>query len=469
MPPEINSGDTAWMLAAAALVLFMTPGLGFFYAGFTRSKNVLATIMQSFIVVGLVGVLWILIGYTLAFGPTEGGIIGNLDFIGFHDVGIVPDTTVIVTNTVDGEAVPVTWAPTIPHEAFAIFQAMFAIITPALITGAFAERAKFSTFLVFMAAWSILVYAPVAHWIFGAGWLGITDSSGINALDFAGGAAIHVNAGAAALAAAILFGKRKGYGREPMEPHNVTYIVLGASILWFGWFGFNAGSAAAANGQAANAFVVTNTAAAAAALSWMFASWALTRKASVIGAAAGAVAGLVAITPASGFVEPWAAIVIGGIAGVVCYGAVRLRATSGLDDSLDVVGVHGVGGTWGALATGLFATAAIGAGGPGTGVDGALYGEPSQLVDQLVAIGVVWVYSFAVTAVILKVLDVTMGLRVSEDEEELGLDVTQHGERGYVMDEGSGMPVVQYPVQEPPPPMPAPRAQAESAGSGAGS
>jgi Amt family ammonium transporter len=458
------------MLAAAALVMFMTPGLGFFYAGFTRSKNVLATIMQSFIVVGLVGVLWILIGYTLAFGPTEGGIIGGLDFIGFKDVGIVPATTPVVTNIIDGEAVDVTYAPTIPHEAFAIFQAMFAIITPALITGAFAERAKFSTFLVFMAAWSLLVYAPVAHWIFGAGWLGITDAGGINALDFAGGAAIHVNAGAAALAAALLFGKRKGYGREPMEPHNVTYIVLGAAILWFGWFGFNAGSAAAANGQAANAFVVTNTAAAAAALSWMFASWALTRKASVIGAAAGAVAGLVAITPASGFVEPWAAIAIGGVAGVICYGAVRLRAASGLDDSLDVVGVHGVGGTWGAVATGLFATASIGALGPGTGVDGLFYGEPSQVVDQLVAIGVVWVYSFGVTAAILKALDLTMGLRVSEEEEDLGLDVTQHGERGYVMDEGAGMPVVQYAAEPPAPsPTPAPRPQPESAGSGAGS
>ena len=469
MPPEINSGDTAWMLAAAALVMFMTPGLGFFYAGFTRSKNVLGTIMQSFIVVGLVGVMWVIIGYTLTFGPTEGGIIGGLDFFGFHDVGIVPDSVVIVTNTVDGEQVPVTWTPTLPHEAFAIFQAMFAIITPALITGAFAERAKFSTFLVFMAAWSLLVYAPVAHWIFGAGWLGVTDTSGINALDFAGGAAIHINAGAAALAAALLYGKRKGYGREPMEPHNVTYIVLGAAILWFGWFGFNAGSAAAANGQAANAFVVTNTAAAAAALSWMFASWALTRKASVIGAAAGAVAGLVAITPASGFVEPWAAIVIGAVAGAVCYGAVRLRAASGLDDSLDVVGVHGVGGTWGALATGLFATAAIGAGGPGTGVDGLFYGEPSQMVDQLVAIGVVWVYSFTVTVVILKLLDVTMGLRVSEEEEDLGLDVTQHGERGYVMDEGSGVPVVQFAPEPSPPPSPAPRIQPEGAGSGAGS
>ncbi len=452
--PEINSGDTAWMLTAAALVMFMTPGLGFFYAGFTRSKNVLGTIMQSFIVVGLVGVLWVIIGYTLAFGPTEGGIIGNLDFFGFDDVGITPSTTPVV-----GE---VTWTPTIPHEAFAIFQAMFAIITPALITGAFAERAKFSTFLIFMAAWSLLVYAPVAHWIFGAGWLGITDSSGINALDFAGGAAIHVNAGAAALAAALLYGKRKGFGQVPMEPHNVTYIVLGAAILWFGWFGFNAGSAGAATGQAANAFTVTNTAAAAAALSWVFASWALTGKASVIGAAAGAVAGLVAITPASGFVEPWAAIVIGGVAGTICYLAVRLRERSGVDDSLDVVAVHGVGGTWGALATGLFATATVSG---LTDNEGLFYGNGSQVLDQLAAIGVVWVYSFTVTAIILKVLDLTMGLRVSEDEEELGLDVTQHGERGYVMDEGSsGVPtyVATTPISSP---APLTQPRTESAGS----
>jgi len=452
VPGEINSGDTAWMLTAAALVMFMTPGLGFFYAGFTRSKNVLATIMQSFIVVGLVGVLWVVIGYTLAFGPTEGGIIGNLEFFGFDDVGVVPAAIPVVGDY--------TWAPTIPHEAFAIFQAMFAIITPALITGAFAERAKFSTFLVFMALWSLLVYAPVAHWIFGAGWLGITDPGGINALDFAGGAAIHINAGAAALAAAFLYGKRKGYGREPMEPHNVSYIVLGAAILWFGWFGFNAGSAGAATGQAANAFVVTNTAAASAALSWMFASWALTGKASVIGAAAGAVAGLVAITPASGFVEPWAAIVIGAVAGTICYLAVRLRERSGIDDSLDVVAVHGVGGTWGALATGLFATAAV------SGLadnEGLFYGNGEQVLHQLAAIGVVWVYSFTVTAIILKALDLTLGLRVTDEEEQMGLDVTQHGERGYVLEEASAVFV-------PPPaatPSPAPMAipWTESAGS----
>jgi Amt family ammonium transporter len=427
--PEINPGDTAWVMAASALVLFMTPGLAFFYAGFVRSKNVLGTIMQSFIVMGLVSVLWVTVGYSLAFGPDHGGLIGDFSWIGLKDVGMAPSDT---------------YAVTVPHEAFMGFQMMFAIITPALITGAFAERAKFSTFLIFMAAWSLLVYAPVAHWVFALdGWLSAFDSeglaaSGINALDFAGGTAIHVNAGAAALAAAIFYGKRKGYGTEPMEPHNVPFIVLGAGILWFGWFGFNAGSAGAASGVAANAFVVTNTAAAAAALSWMFVSWAMTGKASVIGVAAGAVAGLVAITPASGFVQPMEAIAIGGVAGTLCYLAIRVRVLIGLDDSLDVVGVHGVGGLWGGVATGLFATAAIG------GVDGLIQGEPSQMVDQLVGIGAVALYSFTVTSVILKVLDVTVGLRVHEEHEELGLDATQHGERGYALDEASGIPVVQY-------------------------
>ena len=440
MVPEINPGDTAWVLTAAALVLFMTPGLGFFYGGFVRSKNVLATIMQSFIVMGLVGVLWVVVGYSLAFGPDQGGLIGDFSWIGLKDVSMEPSTI---------------YAVTVPHEAFMIFQAMFAIITPALITGAFAERAKFSTFLIFMAAWSLLVYAPVAHWVFAyEGWLSAYDTdglaaSGINALDFAGGTAIHVNAGAAALAAAIMYGKRKGYGSEAMEPHNVPFIVLGAGILWFGWFGFNAGSAGAASGVAANAFVVTNTAAAAAALAWVFVSWAMTGKASVIGAAAGAVAGLVAITPASGFVQPMEAIVIGGVAGTICYLAIRARARIGLDDSLDVVGVHGVGGLWGGIATGLFATATIG------GVDGVFHGEPGQIVDQLVGIGVVATYSFVVTAVILKVLDLTIGLRVTEEEEELGLDVTQHGERGYVLDDGPGVPMYSPPViVQAPAPMP---------------
>jgi Amt family ammonium transporter len=428
--PEIetvlDSGHTAWMLSAAALVLFMTPGLGFFYAGFTRSKNVLGTIMQSYIVMGLVGLQWVVIGYSLTFGPSQGGLIGDpLKWIFLQDVGLNPSP---YGGLLDAEA-GVYHA--IPHTAFVAFQAMFAIITPALITGAFAERAKFSTFLVFMLAWSFLVYNPVAHWIFGPGWLGVFDPSGVQALDFAGGAAIHINAGAAALAAAFFYGKRKGFGQVPMEPHNVTYIVLGAAILWFGWFGFNAGSAGAATPQAANAFLITNTAAATAALSWMFASWLLTGKASVIGAAAGAVAGLVAITPASGFVEPWAAIIIGAVAGTVCYLAVRLRERSGIDDSLDVVAVHGIGGTWGALATGIFAVTLIG------GFPGLIDGEASQLVDQLIAIGVVWVYSFVVTSIILKVLDLTMGLRVKEDEEDLGLDITQHGERGYVTDSGA--------------------------------
>jgi len=435
---EINSGDTAWVLAASALVLFMTPGLAFFYGGFVRTKNVLATIMQSFIVMGLVGVLWILIGYTLAFSPTEGGIIGGFDFIGLKDVTMQPFVP-------DAES-------TIPHEAFVAFQLMFAIITPALITGAFAERAKFSSFLIFMAAWSLLVYAPVAHWVFGDGFLSVFSDEeflglDLDALDFAGGTAIHVNAGAAALAAAIFYGKRKGYGVEPMEPHNVTYIVLGAAILWFGWFGFNAGSAGAANLQAANAFLVTNTAAAAAALAWMAASWAMTGKASVIGAAAGAVAGLVAITPASGFVEPAESIIIGALAGVLCYGAVRLRVLSGLDDSLDVVGVHGMGGLWGGIATGLFASATVG------GVDGLFRGNADQMVDQVAAIAIVAIYSFVVTGIILKVLDLTIGLRPSEDEEQLGLDVTQHGERGYVFDEAIGVPV--YSAAPPPPPPPA--------------
>jgi Amt family ammonium transporter len=410
------------VLAASALVLFMTPGLGFFYGGFTRQKNVLATIMQSFIVVALVGMQWVVIGYTLAFGPDKWGIIGNLDYFGMRDVGAA------VNDTYTGFS-------GVPHEGFMIFQAMFAIITPALITGAFAERAKFSTFLIFMLAWSFLVYDPVAHWVFSTGFLGVLDPDGINAFDFAGGTAIHVNAGAAALAAAVFFGRRKGFPHEPMEPSNITYIVLGTAILWFGWFGFNAGSAGAANSQAVSAFVVTNTAAAAAAFTWMLMSWYFSGKPSVIGACAGAVAGLVAITPASGFVQPMEALCIGVGAGLFCYGAVRLRARTGLDDSLDVVGVHGIGGLWGGIATGLFATAAVSG---VDGWDGLTHGEPSQVLHQVAAIGIVAAYSFAMTSVILKVLDLTLGLRVSEEEEVAGLDVTQHGERAYVIEETVG-------------------------------
>ena len=415
----INSGDTAWMLAASALVLFMTPGLAFFYAGFVRNKNVLGTIMQSFITIGIVGMLWVVVGYSLAFGPDIGdyGLLGNLHFFGLRHVGAAGDSQA---------------GPGIPHELFMAFQLMFAIITPALITGAFAERAKFGPVLIFVALWSLLVYAPVAHWVFASnGWI----FANVKGLDFAGGTAIHVNAGAAALAAAFVFGRRKGFGDEPMEPHDVTMIVLGTGILWFGWFGFNAGSAGAANAQAANAFVVTTTSASAGALTWMFMSWWLQGKPSVVGAAAGAVAGLVAITPASGFVQPMEAIAIGAGAGVFCFIVAQWRAKSQLDDSLDVVAVHGVGGLWGALATGIFCVASFG------GQDGLTNGGGlDQLWRQAVGVAVVAPYSFIVTFIILKALDLTMGIRATEEDEIAGLDVSQHGERAYIF--GGGGPVL---------------------------
>jgi len=435
-----DSGDTAWVLIASALVLLMTPGLAFFYGGLVRGKNVLSTIMHSFIVIGLVSVLWVVVGYSLAFGPDVGnGFIGNLDWFGLRHVGQAPSTV---------------YATTVPHQVFMVFQLMFAVITPALITGAFAERAKFSTFLVFMAIWSLVVYAPIAHWVWAfdtapdgsvvaSGWLGE-----LGALDFAGGTVVHINAGIAALAAALLYGRRKGYGQEPMEPHNIPFVVLGGGLLWFGWFGFNAGSALAANGLAANAFVVTHVATAAASLTWLFLSWAISGKPSVVGAVAGAVAGLVAITPASGFVDAMPALAIGVGAGSLCYFAVQLRIRAGLDDSLDVVGVHGVGGAWGAFATGIFAVAAVNPLGAGLIDDNA-----SQIWKQLAGIGATMGYSFVVTLVILKVLDLVMGLRVSEDEEEAGVDASQHGERGYVFDVGGpsflGIP---QPGQMPPQP-----------------
>jgi Amt family ammonium transporter len=434
---EIDSGNTAWMLTASALVLFMTPGLGFFYGGLTRNKNVLGTIMQSFITTGVVAVIWVTVGYSLAFGPDQGlGLIGNFEFIGLKDVGPEP-----IANGV-------------PHLMFMAFQLMFAIITPALITGAFAERAKFGPFLIFTALWSLLVYVPVAHWVFATdGWLSAFSSNpdapdiGLNSLDFAGGLAIHVNAGVAAIAAVIVFGKRKGYGSEPMEPHDITMVVLGAAILWLGWFGFNAGSAIGATGQAAYAFVNTAVAAAVGGLAWTLASWKFGGKPSVVGAAAGVVAGLVAVTPAAGYVMPMEAMLIGIAAGVLCYGAVRLRAKLSFDDSLDVVGVHGVGGMWGAIATGIFANSAV-SGLPYA--EGVMEGEWHRLTDALIGIGAVGAYSFIVTFAILKLLDMTVGIRVSEDEEELGLDVTQHGERGYTSDE-AGMPLSPGPILPAPP------------------
>ncbi len=443
-----NPGDIAWILTASALVLFMTPGLAFFYGGFVRNKNVLGTLMQSFIVMGLVGIAWVVIGYSLAFGPdVKGwGLIGNLDHFGLKGVGAEADSQA---------------GPGIPAELFMAFQLMFAIITPALITGAFAERAKFLPFCIFMVAWSLLVYAPVAHWVFdigvgdGAGWI----AGDLKGLDFAGGTAIHVNAGAAALAAAIMFGRRKGFKEEPMEPHDITMILLGTGILWLGWFGFNAGSAGAANAVAVNAFMVTTTAASAAVLAWVVMSWWMGGKPSVVGAAAGAVAGLVAITPASGYVQPMEAIAIGIGAGVFCFLAVQWRQRSSLDDSLDVVAVHGIGGMWGALATGIFVVAATNTGVNGVGlqVDGLTNGGGfDQLGRQALGVLVVASYSFIVTFAILKILDLTMGIRVDDEEEIAGLDVSQHGERAYIFG-GSG-PVLgipeAIPMHTPAPSMP---------------
>ncbi len=405
---EVNAGDTAWVLVAAALVLVMTPALAFFYGGMVRKKNVLGTVMQSFIIVALISVQWVLWGYSLAFGPDKGGVIGGLEWFGLNGVGLEPNAD---------------YAATIPHQAFMAFQMMFAIITPALITGAFAERMKFKTFLVFIILWATLVYDPLAHWVWGTGgWL-----RGLGALDFAGGTVVHISSGIAALSAAFVFGKRMGFGKESMEPSNVPFIVLGAGLLWFGWFGFNAGSALTSGGLATSAFVVTNTAAAMAALTWMTMTWLFGGKPSVVGAATGAVVGLVAITPASGFVTPMAAIIIGLGAGVFCYLACRLRARWKLDDSLDVWGCHGVGGTWGALATGLFATKLINPG----GADGLFYGNPQQFLVQILAVAVTWVFSFGMTWIILKVLDAIMGLRVSDKEEARGLDMSQHGEPAY--------------------------------------
>jgi Amt family ammonium transporter len=407
-PPKVDSGDTSWILISSALVMLMTPGLALFYGGMVRTKNVLGTIMQSFIALGVISIQWVIYGYSLAFGPDIGHVIGSLSWIGLRGVGLDPYPD---------------YAATVPHQAFMIFQMMFAVITPALITGAFAERFKFRTYLVFLVLWATFVYDPLAHWVWGTGgWI-----RNLGALDFAGGLVVHISSGIAALAAALVIGKRKGYGREPMPPHNLTLTLLGAALLWFGWFGFNGGSAVASGSLATSAFVVTHISTAAAALSWMIAEWAYRGDPTVLGAASGAVAGLVAITPASGFVGPVSAIVIGGGAGVACYFAINLKTKLGYDDSLDVVGVHGVGGTLGALATGLFASKAINA----AGSDGLFFGNPSLLGIQAISVLSAWVYSFVVTLIILKVLDWTMGLRVTDEHEVTGLDLSQHGEAGY--------------------------------------
>src|SRR6267378_5634806 len=405
----INAGDTAWLLTSAALVMLMTPALGFFYGGLVRRKNVLSTLMHSWFILALISVRWVLWGYSLAFGPDTGlGIIGGLQWIGLNGVGQEPNPD---------------YAATVPHEAYMVFQMMFAVITPALITGAFAERKRFKAFVIFTLLWATFVYDPVAHWVWGTGgWLKM-----LGTLDFAGGTVVHITSGVSALVAALVLGRRKGLGLEPIEPHDATMTVLGASLLWFGWFGFNAGSAINAGGLAANAFVVTNTAAAMAALTWMTVSWLHKGAPSVLGAAAGAVAGLVAITPASGYVDVSASILIGLGAGVFCYTAIQLTKRFKVDDALDVFGVHGVGGAWGALATGIFATVAINSGAK----DGLLYGNPGQLGIQAIAVAASIIYSAVMTFVILKLIDVFVGLRVPESEEVLGLDASQHREAAY--------------------------------------
>ena len=413
-PLKIDKGDTAWMLTSCALVLLMTaPGLALFYGGMVRQKNALGTLMQSFIIMALISLQWVLWGYSLAFGPDKGGIVGGLEWIGLRGVGPEPFEA---------------YSKTIPHSVFMLFQMMFAIITPALITGAFAERKKFSAFLLFTLLWATFVYDPLAHWVWGdGGWL-----KKLGALDFAGGTVVHISSGVSALVCALVIGKRRGYGHQPMQPHNLPMTVMGAALLWFGWFGFNAGSALEANGLAASAFLATNTATAAAALGWMFTEWMARGKPTVLGAASGAVAGLVAITPASGYVGPMPSIVIGAVAGALCYFACNFKSRVGYDDSLDVVGVHAVGGTWGALATGLFASKAINDG----GADGLFFGNPGQLWIQIVAVVSTYVLAAVVTLIILKVVDAVVGLRVTDEDEAAGLDLSQHSETAYALGGG---------------------------------
>lgn len=401
----INAGDTAWVLTATALVMLMTPGLALFYGGLVRRKNVLSILMQCMFILALVSVTWVLVGYTLAFGPDVNGwgLIGGLDNIGLKGIG----------------AAPLAYAPTVPGTAFALFQMMFAIITPALIIGAFAERKRFKAFVLFALLWSLIVYSPIAHWVWAeGGWL-----RNMGVLDYAGGTVVHISSGVAALVAALVLGPRVRRESERFEPHDVRLTVIGAGILWFGWFGFNGGSAGAANEHAVNAVLVTNTAAGMGALTWLTMSWLHKGSPSVIGAVSGAIAGEVCITPASGFVDPSSAILIGFVAGVVCYGAILLRERMKIDDALDVWAVHGVGGTLGVLLTGVFAVAAVNA-----GYHGLVDGNPGQVGTQLVAVAATWIYSAVATLLILKVVDVLVGLRVEADEEEAGLDRSQHGE-----------------------------------------
>ncbi|MDY7031230.1 MAG: ammonium transporter [Thermodesulfobacteriota bacterium] len=398
--PAFDSGNTAWMLISSALVLLMLPGLALFYAGMVRSKNVLATMMHSFLAMAVISIQWVIVGYTLAFGSDKGGVIGGLDFLFLRGIG---------PETLQGD---------IPMYVFIMFQGMFAIITPALISGALAERIKFSAFFIFILVWSTLIYDPIAHWVWGeGGWL-----YKMGALDFAGGTVVHISSGISSLAAILVLGKRRGYLKEKIIPHNLTITLLGAGLLWFGWFGFNAGSALAANTSAGLAFTVTHLASSSAALAWLICEWIHQGKPSALGIASGIVAGLVAITPAAGFVKPIESIIIGLVAGALCYKAVLLKVKLRYDDSLDVFGIHGVGGIWGALATGIFVTVG------GTGV---LAGNWNQLWVQFLGILATVVYAFVGTLIIAYILDKTIGLRVEEEDEVIGLDQTQHGEIGY--------------------------------------
>ena len=413
---KVDAGDTAWVLASAAMVMLMTPGLAFFYGGLVRRKNVLSVLMQCFMILCLVTVQWVIVGYSLSFGPDAGGVIGDLSWLGLSGVGQGPHMGPQGAS----------YAPTVPHQAFMIFQAMFAVITPALIIGAFAERIRFGAFCLFSVAWATLVYDPVAHWVWGLGGF----LRGWGALDFAGGTVVHINAGMCALAAALFLGKREGFPGKISPPHNLPVAVLGAGLLWFGWFGFNAGSALGANGLAASAFVVTHVAAAVAGLTWAACDGLYHRRATVLGMITGVVAGLVAITPGAGFVTPLGAIGIGVGAGLICWLSVTFVKTRlGYDDSLDAFGVHGVGGVWGALATGLWATTAVNP----AGADGLLAGHPKQLLIQLAAVAVTGAYSFGVSLGLFWLVDKVARLRVPGLDERIGLDLSQHREVGYTM------------------------------------
>lgn len=406
---KIDTGDTSFIFASAVLVFIMTPGLALFYGGMVRKKNVLNTMMNSFIIMALISVQWVIIGYTIAFGPDKLHLFGGLDWLGLKGIGEAPNAD---------------YAGTIPQALFVLFQMMFAIITPALITGSFAERMRFPAFLIFILLWATLVYDPLAHWVWGVGgWL-----RNLGALDFAGGTVVHISSGVAGLVACLVLGKRKGYKTTPMVPHNIPFVVTGAALLWFGWFGFNGGSALAANGLAMNAFLVTNTAAAAAALSWVLIEWLLHGKPTILGAATGAVIGLVAITPASGFVSVMPAIIIGLLVSPLCYFAISfVKNRLGYDDSLDAFGCHGIGGMWGALATGLFASKDVNP----LGNNGLFFGNPAQLGIQAISVVATIALSAVMTFVILKVISLFTSLRATESEEEEGLDIAQHGEDAY--------------------------------------